>query len=114
ALACGDEVVVRSEVAPRRHAELLLPMCDAVMAEAGLSRRQLDAIAVGRGLGAFTSVRLAISAAQGIALALDLPVVPVLSLAAWAQDGPAESRYILAVIDARMVEIYSGVFRRND
>jgi tRNA threonylcarbamoyladenosine biosynthesis protein TsaB len=114
ALNVGTGLVVRSELAPRRHAELLLPMCDAVLAEAGLSRRQLDAIAVGRGPGAFTGVRLAISAAQGIALALDLPVVPVSSLAALAQDAPAESRYILAVIDARMGEIYSGVFRRND
>ncbi len=113
ALLAGDELVVRSEVAPRRHAELLLPMCDAVLAEAGLSRRSLDAIAVGRGPGAFTGVRLAISAAQGIALALHLPVVPVSSLAALAMDAPIEHGHILAVIDARMGEIYAGTFRRT-
>jgi tRNA threonylcarbamoyladenosine biosynthesis protein TsaB len=83
-----------------------------VLAEAGLSRRDLDAIAVGRGPGAFTGVRLAISAAQGIALALDLPVLPVSSLAALAMDSPAGGNSILAAIDARMGEIYAGVFRR--
>lgn len=113
ALSCHGETVSRSEVAPRRHAELLLPMCDEVLAEAGVSRRQLDAIAVGRGPGAFTGVRLAISAAQGMALALDLPVIPVSSLAALALDAPDVSRLILAVIDARMGEIYAGAFRRN-
>ena len=113
ALVCGGDLIVRSEVVPRRHAELLLPMCDAVLAEAGVVRRQLDAIAVGRGPGAFTGVRLAISAAQGIALALDIPVVPVSSLAALAQDAPADSRTILAVIDAHMGEVYSAAFRRH-
>ena len=113
ALACNGELIFRSEFAPRRHAELLLPMCEDVLAEAGVSRRQLDVIAVGRGPGAFTGVRLAISAAQGIALALDLPVVPVSSLAALACDAPIDANPVLAVIDARMGEIYSGTFRRD-
>jgi len=113
ALLAGADLIVRSEIAPRRHAELLLPMCDAVLAEAGLSRHVLDAIAVGRGPGAFTGVRLAISAAQGIALALDLPVIAVSSLAALALDAPADDAPVLAVIDARMGEIYAGTFRRS-
>ena len=113
ALLIGDRLIFRSEFAPRRHAELLLPMCDEVLAEAGIRRRQLDAIAVGRGPGAFTGVRLAISAAQGIALALDVPVIPVSSLAALALDAPDNGSPILALIDARMGEIYAGSFRRG-
>lgn len=119
ALLCGERIVARSEIAPRRHAELLLPMCDAVLAEAGVARSALDAIAVGRGPGAFTGVRLAIAATQGIALALDVPVLPVSSLAALAMQAPDEGvaavdGAILAVIDARMGEIYAGTFKRND
>ena len=113
ALSCDGEIITRSEYAPRRHAELLLPMCEAVLAEAGISRRHLDAIAVGRGPGAFTGVRLAISAAQGMALALDLPVLPVSSLAALALDAPDDTHPILAVIDARMGEVYAGLFKRS-
>jgi tRNA threonylcarbamoyladenosine biosynthesis protein TsaB len=116
ALLCGDHLLERSEIAPRRHAELILPMIDSLLAEAGLSRRQLDGIAVGRGPGAFTGVRLAISLAQGLALGLDIPVVPISSLAALAHDVPADlpvDTNILAVIDARMGEIYAGTFRRT-
>ena len=114
ALLCGERLVMRSELAPRRHAELLLPMCDEVLAEAGLDRRDLDAIAVGRGPGAFTGVRLAISAAQGIALALDLPVVPISSLLTLAAQAPDNGADVLAVIDARMGEVYAAVYRRKD
>jgi tRNA threonylcarbamoyladenosine biosynthesis protein TsaB len=113
ALVAGARTFGRSELAPRRHAELLLPMCDEVLAEAGIDRRDLDALAVGRGPGAFTGVRLAISAAQGIALALGIPVVPVSSLAALAMQAPAHGADVLAVIDARMGEVYSGLFRRS-
>lgn len=106
----------RHELAPRRHAELVLPMVDAVLAEGGVAKRGLDAIGVGRGPGAFTGVRLAIAVAQGLALALDRPVVPVSTLAALAlgaRTGAAAAAAavpILALIDARMGEVYAGCF----
>lgn len=113
ALYHAGALLERSEVAPRRHAELVLPMADALLAEAGLRRRQLDAIAVGRGPGAFTGVRLAVSLAQGMALGLDLPVIPVSSLAALALDAPDNGAPVLAAIDARMGEIYAACYRRD-
>ena len=111
ALYLDGEVRERFEIAPRRHAELSLPWADALLAEAGVARSQLDAIAVGRGPGAFTGVRLAIALAQGIALALDRPVVPVSTLRALAAQAHGER--ILAAIDARMGEIYVATFRRE-
>ena len=111
ALLDDGALIDRSELAPRRHAELVLPMAEALLAEAGMTRRQLDGIAVGRGPGAFTGVRLAISVAQGLALALDIPVVPVSSLAALAMQAPDNGAAILAAIDARREEIYAGAFR---
>lgn len=111
ALWIDGDLRERYEVAPRRHAELALPWAEALLAEAGIARSQLDAIAVGRGPGAFTGVRLAIAIAQGIALALDKPVVPVSTLAALATQ--AEGDRILAAIDARMGEVYAATFRRD-
>lgn len=111
ALYLDGEVRERFEIAPRRHAELSLPWADALLAEAGVARSQLDAIAVGRGPGAFTGVRLAIALAQGIALALDRPVVPVSTLRVLAAQ--AQGERILAAIDARMGEIYAATFRRE-
>lgn len=111
ALYVDGAVLERFEVAPRRHTELALPWAQALLAEAGVARSQLDAIAVGRGPGAFTGVRLAIAIAQGIALGLDLPVLPVSTLAALAMQAGGERR--IAAIDARMGEVYLGVFARD-
>ena len=114
ALYLDGEVRERFELAPRRHAELALPWAGALLAEAGLARTQLDAVAVGRGPGAFTGVRLAIALAQGIALALDRPVVPVSTLAVLATRAPADGpAQILAAIDARMGEVYAAAFARQ-
>jgi tRNA threonylcarbamoyladenosine biosynthesis protein TsaB len=108
------EVRERFEVAPRRHAELALPWAGQLLAEAGIAKAQLDAIAVGRGPGAFTGVRLAIAIAQGIALALDRPMVPVSTLAVLAMSpSAAPERHVLAAIDARMGEVYSAAFVRE-
>ena len=111
AVYVDGEVSERFDLAPRRHAELALPWADEVLAEAGIAKSQLDAIAVGRGPGAFTGVRLAIAVAQGIALALDRPVLPVSTLAALAMR--ADGDRILASIDARMGEVYLGAFSRR-
>jgi tRNA threonylcarbamoyladenosine biosynthesis protein TsaB len=109
ALFVDGAVRERFELAPRRHAELALPWAEALLAEAGIARSQLDAVAAGRGPGAFTGVRLAISIAQGIALALDRPVVPVSTLATLAMQSEGDA---IAAIDARMGEVYLGAFRR--
>jgi tRNA threonylcarbamoyladenosine biosynthesis protein TsaB len=114
ALVHGETVIARTELAPRRHAERVLPLADELLAEAGIGKHALDAIAVGRGPGAFTGVRLAISLAQGMAMALDRPVVTVSSLAALALEAPEDDAAILAVIDARMGEIYAAGYRRDN
>ena len=114
ALYLDGQVRERFEVAPRRHAELALPMAQELLAEAGVARAQLDAIAVGRGPGAFTGVRLAVALAQGVALALDRPLLPVSTLAVLAAGAGEGTGQVLACIDARMGEVYAGAYRRQD
>src|SRR3970282_1485136 len=91
ALWIDGEVRERFELAPRRHAELSLPWAGQLLAEAGIAKSQLDAIAVGRGPGALSGVRLAIAIGQGIALALDRPMLPVSTLAALALRAAASA-----------------------
>ena len=112
ALWLDGEVHERFEIAPRRHAELSLPWAEQLLTDAGVKKSQLDAIAIGRGPGAFTGVRLAIAIGQGIALALDRPIVPVSTLAALALQ--AGGSRVLAAIDARMGEVYTAAFELRD
>lgn len=114
AVHVDGEVRERFEIAPRRHAELALPWAEELLAEAGIARSQLDAIALGRGPGAFTGVRLAIALAQGVALALDRPLIPVSTLQALAMRAPADAHHVLAAIDARMGEVYVARYQRVD
>lgn len=112
ALFDGGDPHERFEIAPRGHAELLLPMVDDLLAGAGWSRQQLEVVAFGRGPGAFTGLRIAAGVAQGIAFGLGIPVVPVSTLAALALGAARDGRggRILAAMDARMREIYWGVY----
>jgi tRNA threonylcarbamoyladenosine biosynthesis protein TsaB len=115
ALLIDGEVIERFEIAPRRHTELVLPWADALLAEAGIGKSQLDAIACGRGPGAFTGVRLAVALTQGLGFALDRSVLGVSTLAALAFDArESGGDAIVAAIDARMGEIYLGEFARDD
>lgn len=113
ALHLGDEIIHRYEIAPRLHAQRVLPMVQEVLAEAGLSLSQVDAIAFGRGPGAFTGVRIAIGVVQGLAFGLERPVLPMSNLAiiaqrAWRERGISQ---VAAAIDARMDEVYWGCYR---
>ncbi len=116
ALLYGNEHRERCVPTQRGHADMILPMVQEVMAEAGMSISQLDAIAFGRGPGSFTGVRIAIGVAQGLAYATHLPLLPISDLAAVAQQGAPQltaEAQVLVCMDARMSEVYSGVFSLN-
>lgn len=111
-LLADGAITQRLEVAPRQHTQLLLPMVDSVLNEAGLSLSALDCFAFGRGPGSFTGVRIAASAIQGLALAADRPVLGISSLAGVALgEDERVSESVLAVFDARMGEVYLGAFQ---
>jgi tRNA threonylcarbamoyladenosine biosynthesis protein TsaB len=116
ALNLDGEIHSRFEHAPRRHTELLLPMIERLLAEAGLKIGAFDAVAFGRGPGSFTGVRIAAGAAQGIAFGADLPVAPVSTLAALALRGLREEgeRQLLPAFDARMGEVYWAIYSADD
>jgi tRNA threonylcarbamoyladenosine biosynthesis protein TsaB len=113
ALLHDGKVSSHYEVIPRLHAQKLLPMIQQLLADAGTTLSALDAIAFGRGPGAFTGVRIAIGVVQGLAFALDRPVLPVSNLALLAQRALREhgAQQVAAAIDARMGEVYWGCYQ---
>jgi tRNA threonylcarbamoyladenosine biosynthesis protein TsaB len=114
ALLIDGELHLRFELTERSHAELVLPMVESLLAEAGVGLADLDGLAFGRGPGAFTGLRIASGVVQGLALGANLPVVPVSSLAAVAEQVTAASgEPVLVCNDARMGEVYWGVYARE-
>ncbi|MGZ8227283.1 MAG: tRNA (adenosine(37)-N6)-threonylcarbamoyltransferase complex dimerization subunit type 1 TsaB [Methylococcaceae bacterium] len=116
ALYINGEISERFEIAPQKHTKLILPMIDNLMREAGLKPQDLDALAFGCGPGSFTGVRIATGIIHGIAFGADLPVVPVSTLAAIAQDcfDKTDNNTTFVAMDARMGEIFWGVYQRNN
>lgn len=116
ALLSGDTLLSRSSSGVRTHSQTILPMVQELLAEAGISLRDCGAIAFGSGPGSFTGVRTACGIAQGLAFGASLPVVPVVTLPAMALacrelTGASE---VLAVLDARMGEVYWAQYRYAD
>ncbi|MGN1281154.1 MAG: tRNA (adenosine(37)-N6)-threonylcarbamoyltransferase complex dimerization subunit type 1 TsaB [Succinivibrio sp.] len=114
ALSDGDRVFFLSEIAPQRHAEIVLPMIDRLFNKMGIDKNSLDGIVLGVGPGSFTGVRIAASTAQGLSLGLNLKVAMVTSLEALCNEalenfGKATD-YVISSIDARMGEVYIAVY----
>lgn len=113
ALLYEGRVFSRYEVIPRLHAQRILPMIQELTAEAGIALSAIDALAFGRGPGAFTGIRIAVGVVQGLAFALSRPVIPVSNLAVIAQRAWRErgTKQVAVAIDARMDEVYWGCYR---
>jgi tRNA threonylcarbamoyladenosine biosynthesis protein TsaB len=109
----GRVIVRRSAPMARGQAEVLAPMAQAVLAEAGVAFAALDRIAVTVGPGAFTGLRIALAAARGFALAHDTPVVGVTSFEAIAHGLPEAERAgraVLVAVDSRRAEPFLQLF----
>ncbi len=112
----GAVIAQREETADRRQAEILMPMVQSAMREAGFDYNMLDLIAVTIGPGSFTGVRIGLAAARGIALASGLPLTGVTTLQALAAAPSPDERQggpILAVLDARRGQLYGQFFDIN-
>jgi len=116
ALFVDGTIQERHALAPRQHAALILPMIESLLVEADLQTGQLDAVVFGQGPGSFTGVRIAASVVQGIAYGAGLPVVAVSTLATLALGAMEESgeAQVMAALDARMAEVYWGVYTRSE
>ncbi len=98
----------------KTHSQTLLPMIDRVLADAEMSVNDMDAIAVSRGPGSFTGLRIGSATAKGLAAAAEIPIVDVPTLEALAVGvGNAGGRLICPVIDARRNEVYTALYEEN-
>ncbi len=118
ALLINGSLTERFALAPRGHTRLLMPMIRELLAEQGLAPAELDALAFARGPGSFTGLRIATGVVQGLAWGLEVPVVPVSSLAAVALSAMetlnvAEGDGLAIAFDARMGEVYWGCFQAS-
>jgi tRNA threonylcarbamoyladenosine biosynthesis protein TsaB len=115
ALSQGDQTWHHHGVGGANASAQLIPTVHALLAQAQWQLSDLTALVVGQGPGSFTGLRTACAVAQGLALGANLKVIPVDSLKAVAEDArhsldPAQDWHVASVMDARMGEVYVGVY----
>lgn len=110
------EVLEDFQLLPRQQAQALLPQIKSLLDKVGIKLSQVDALAFGRGPGSFTGLRIAAASIQGLALALDRPVIPVSTLEAmaWTAMNELGVNKVLTLLDARMDEVYWCAWQKNE
>lgn len=102
----------RSEQVGQKHSQVLMAMVDGLLQEAGITIRQVEGVAFGKGPGSFTGIRIACGVAQGLALGLDVKTVGVCTLEALAEASGKQR--VIAALDARMGELYLAAYEKRD
>lgn len=116
AVAVNGQTHLRTLPGGAQASDSLIPTAMEMLAQAGMALPQLDAIVFGRGPGSFTGLRTACAVAQGLAFGADIPVLPVDTLLAVAEEArmlagmQAQPLTVLALLDARMDEVYSAAY----
>jgi len=111
----GKTIALREDRSPNySHSELLHAFMDKVVKEAGIVLQDLNAIAVSKGPGSYTGLRIGVSAAKGLCYALELPLISIATLASMAQQIAKNYTYRIPVLDARRMEVYAAVFGNDD
>jgi tRNA threonylcarbamoyladenosine biosynthesis protein TsaB len=115
ALQTGDDILERHIVEPKEHTNVLISMIRDLRDEAGITLNKLDAIVLGNGPGSFIGMRIGASVAQGLAFGSGLKILPVSSLAAVAAEvmDTHSATEVVVAQDARMNEVYLGIYRRD-
>lgn len=117
-LSHNGQITQQTLLAPQKHAELVLGYLDDLLSAQHLKKSDINGIVFGQGPGAFTGVRIATSIVQGLAMALDIPVMPVSTMDNLAQQiylrNPDKAQRILVANDARMGEVYWAEFEIRD
>ena len=95
------------------HAEKLHEFIKEVVLEAGIELSDLKAIAVSKGPGSYTGLRIGVSAAKGLCFALNIPLISVNTLQSLSQTISIKAGYIIPLLDARRMEVYSSVYNEK-
>lgn len=116
ALQYQNQITHTDELSPRTHTQRILPMVDELLKTQHISLKNVDYLAFGRGPGSFTGVRVGVGIAQGLALGAELPVVAISNLMTMAEQAYQQLgvKEVVALIDARMNEVYFAQFSRDD
>jgi tRNA threonylcarbamoyladenosine biosynthesis protein TsaB len=115
AVVDGDTVLAELSLqVPRAHSTRLMPLIAQAVAESGIAKGDLDALAVGIGPGSFTGLRIGLATAKGLAFALGKPCVPVSTLLATAYGTGAQIGLVVPLFDAKRDQVFTAVYAAGD